>query len=412
MPGAAFFAGSATDIGVAVDIPATERLIWSVYDVYKSPVFGLVQRRVLTEERHGSSTHWTELIHVVGRLMAYKQAIDVSFMARNTWPQLFEDFDITMVPSSTSATKVLNNKVMTAKAILHKLTSEEEILEELYAGAEKNQTLQGVGLDEEIKTEWLRKPKDGVYVHAEINLLQYLERTEGGTEDSRFFQGIKFIGTSKPPCKLCAYFFQAYPTDVAVRSSSLNLYSTWLMPEIFIHQPNTRGGIDTLKVARTIRGRLLDDLLQTFRSGEKDGRPNDSSNYSTRRGPQSQHQLEDMSNRSEASNVSDATEVDGTGSIALSPSTAEHFNNPAVMRYFQAQASIDELTANMRSMSLPPSQPTSRTALTPARNQVKTTAQTSCPTTVVIETDDEDEDGGVLLFHGRRSQQIGNRSYG
>jgi hypothetical protein len=389
--------------GHSVDVGATAELICSVYCAYKSSVFEHVQKRVLKEERLGSSTHWTELIHVAGRLMTYKQAIDVSFMVRKLWPELFQDFRITMVQSSASAPHVLNKKVMTIKEIIHKTTSDESILEELYAAAERTERLQSFRLDQEIKEEWSKKSKDGIHIHAEINLLRYLEQTEGGTEDSRFFQGIKFIGSSKPPCKLCSYFFQEYPTDVEVRASHRNLYGKWLMPDINSDQASSRGGSDTLKVARKIRDRLRNDLLQALRGGEIDGRPHDSSNYSTRRGPRSNTCWEEVSAHAEVSSVTYDSEADATGNHRLPSDREQPLSNSLITNYIQAQVSV-----NNQRRSIDP--PALHSLLITTEDQPGCTLQISCPTRASLETDeDEDEEGGVLLFPGRANLRTGVR---
>ncbi|OIW30708.1 hypothetical protein CONLIGDRAFT_288699 [Coniochaeta ligniaria NRRL 30616] len=391
--------------GGGVNIAATEQLIWSVHSAYKSPVFKIVQDRALKEERGKSSTHWTELIHVTGRLMTYKQAIDLCFMVRETWPQLFQDVHITMVQSDASAPQVLNTRALTAKEIIGKMTSDKPKLEELFASVDKLGDL-GIKLDQEIKKEWSKtiKSKD-ICVHAEINLFQHLEMTEGGR---RFFQGIEFIGSSKPPCKLCSYFFQVYPTDVEVRPSHRNLYGTWLMPDICPDLPSTRGQMDSLEMGRKIAERLLGDLLQAVRARERDGGPHDSSNYSTRRGPQSQQFLEDMSHRTENSDLPHETGLGETDTIDSWSRHGESSHVLGAMSTVRVQASIDDMSRDMGSLSIRSGQP-GTWRMRPSRGaQSRGPAQMPCRTVVEIESDDDDG-GGTLLFEGRGSLRTGIR---
>ncbi|KAJ9143181.1 hypothetical protein NKR19_g6963 [Coniochaeta hoffmannii] len=300
-----------------------------------------------------------------------------------------------MVPSSASAPQVLNKKVMTTKDIIHKTTSDEAKLQELYAAAERIESLQSFKLDAEIKNDWSKKPKDGIHVHAEVNLLLYLEQTEGGTEDSRFFQGIKFIGTSKPPCKLCSYFFQDYSTDVEVRASHGNLYGTWLMPDINSNQHSSRGGTETLKVARKIRDRLREDLLRSLKGGQVSGRPHDSSNYTFHAG-----RWEDAQSRTEAISVTYDSDAEANRDDRTLSHMRQRLNNPLVTRYLEAQVSL----SNQLRGADPPGRPFEhrepRTAYVTAEAQARSAISISCPTTADVDTDDDDG-GGVLLFHGR-----------
>lgn len=355
------------------------------------------------KERQGSSEHWTELIHVAGRLMTYKQAIDVSFRVRAFWPELFQDFKITMVPSGPSASQVLNRKVMTAKEILNKTTSDESKLKELYAAVERTERLLSIKLDDEIKGGWSKKHH--ISLHAEINLLQYLERTEGGTDDSRFFQGIKFIGTSKPPCKLCFYFFQDYAPGIRIRATHGNTY-LWLMPTLTPHQSNPRKGRDTLDVARRIRARLMDeDVLPALQGGQIDGRPHDSSNYSTRQGLRSQDRWEAMSARTHASTATRDAELDETESVGLPYHEEDFIRSPIVLSDIQAQAAVDDISRDISSLSLH-SERQGEQRLRPAtKDQSRGTVRKLRPSAAEIESEDDDG-GGTLLFRGRLSLSV------
>jgi hypothetical protein len=268
---------------VKVDVPAVEQLIWHIDRIYRSDVFGLIKDRVTGEERNRTdmySSYWTELVHVAGRLKTYKQSIDVAQMAFTEWPELLQSFEVVMVPSSACIPQVLNAKVLTAEQIMGKTTSDPTVLEEF-----KNQyqmlSHSGFNLDARVADKWATKPKP--IVHAEIQLHHWLENTEGGLQESRFFLGDKFIGSSKPPCRLCSYFFQEYPTDVEVRPSHRNLYLPWRMPDVYVDE-GTAGEKRRQTVMHKIKARLRTDLAQVLKEKLRDGRPQDSSNYSTTRG--------------------------------------------------------------------------------------------------------------------------------
>lgn len=377
-----------------VDIVATEQLIWKIHGAYKSSVFSLVQARVLTEERHGPSTPsttpcWTELIHVVGRLMTYKQAIDVSLRVGEIWPELFDRFHINMVPSQACNAQIVNKEhAMSAKDIIKKATAHATPgqIQEAYDGAEKLQTLFPV--DEKIENEWPRK-SIAVCVHAEINLLQYLENSEGGTDEARFFQGIKYIGTAKPPCKLCHYYFEA-STDVEVPPSHRNLYLPWLIPDSGTHQPRDL----RMRIVRKIIPRLFLDLLQVLKNRESDGRLRDSSGYSTRHGIRSQYPLDTVSFMPEPPSVPHSAQTDDTDSTHLSSRSEELVDSP-----------VREMHDLFSGLSVSPSHSTARATHAAAQWQDTVNVQIPSRVTVYHEADEDDDDGGgVLLFKGRKDR--------
>jgi hypothetical protein len=72
-------------------------------------------------------------------------------------------------------------------------------------------------------------------VHAEVLLFESLEN-DGGTHPSRFFGGYKYIGYSKPTCRLCDYYFSVRGSGVRVRPSLPNLYHNLRMPDVYEDQ--------------------------------------------------------------------------------------------------------------------------------------------------------------------------------
>ena len=75
-------------------------------------------------------------------------------------------------------------------------------------------------------------------IHAEVNLLDSILTDEYRYgEQARFFgeseYGAKYIGCSKPTCRLCSFYFQAHPSGVQVRSSHGNHYYEWRGPDIY-----------------------------------------------------------------------------------------------------------------------------------------------------------------------------------
>lgn len=345
-----------TTCSLKVNVPATEQLIWLIYRVYKSTVFKSVHDEVSNEERVQNSNCWTELVHVVGRLMSYKQAIEVSTFVQERWPELFDNFEVIMVPSASCLSKVLNARVLTAEEIIRKTTSDSDMLQELNDQAE---SLQGFWrLDHRIREKWTEKPRPGV--HAEMQVFHWIENTEGGTSMARFFLETKYIGTSKPPCKLCHYFFEKYPTDVQVRPSHGNSYMTWRTPDIYVDQ-GPRAVKLRKKVIQEIKYCIRNDIAQALKEKQRDGRPHDSSNYASRNGIRALGSVDNMSNR--------------MGSLSI---VAEEEENKPVKSLDRQQEPVYR----------PPS-PTGAEAGS--------------------ESDDYDDGGGALLFHGREKSRVKSR---
>lgn len=410
---------------MTVDVSAAEQLVWMIHGAYGRPVFtDLVQKRVSREELWKTDTYWHDLVHVAGRLMSYKQAIDVAVMVQERWPELFEDFEVQMVPSSTGNPQVLMGKALTAEGILHKTWSDEALLEEYYAQARK---LQGeYGLDVQIKKKWDEKPKP--IVHAELQLFNWVLNNKG---DAKFFDDIEFIGTSKPPCKLCAYFFQEYPTGVEVRASHWNLYFNWHYPDIYASQGDK--AVDRRKkVLHGIKSRLKNDIAEALKEKVNPGRPHDSSNYSTIRGLQSQPGMLDdgrsvithfpiLSDENESNQMNTTATIHP--SVAASTERAGDSNGD--------RASTDILSALMADLDQQSSlrSPAARTRAPESSFDNAASTQAEVVSTDVLtanmtvlnlrptqwgdpqekkddhreEGEDDDDGGGVLLFKGRRN---------
>lgn len=149
--------------------------------------------------------------------------------------------------------------------------------------AEYNEYLQASvydRLDKRIHEEWCKKSESQPTVHAEMLLHNWLERTPGGVRPERFFMRWKFIGSSKPPCKLCAYYFDEHPTDVQVRPSHRNIYFSWRMPDIY--EEDGVGAVTLRrKTMEKIKDRICADIGRILKEKFADGRPHDSSAYTT-----------------------------------------------------------------------------------------------------------------------------------
>jgi hypothetical protein len=121
------------------------------------------------------------------------------------------------------------------------------------------QELQKFELDESIRN--LTSPqKFRPIVHAEVLLLDWLER-DGGTHPSRFFNGYKYLGCSKPLCRLCEHYFSVHASGVEVRPPHRNLYMNWRMPDVYEDQ-----GPQAIKDREKLMAKVLELVRKdTFR---------------------------------------------------------------------------------------------------------------------------------------------------
>lgn len=172
------------------------------------------------------------------------------------WPELFVNFEVTFISSSTRAANPL-------KAV--QPPSARDIV--------KSQLPKGVDLafialpdaiqselDQSIKDAWARKLQP--YVHAEVLVHNWLQARDH-TQPFDFFNGIPYIGSSKPTCRLCDYYLSGHPSGIEVRKSHGNLYPAWRIPD----QPVSAQG-ETTEDAQTWKentSKLIANMLGKLR---------------------------------------------------------------------------------------------------------------------------------------------------
>jgi hypothetical protein len=174
---------------------------------------------------------WSDLMHTIKRILAYPQSVQFFFIAKKKWPNLFDRFEVSVLPSSGSIPKPIRNKSLTAEGIIGRMTRKEKEIQTFRSFVK---ALQAFDLDERIKTAY-RKPSFDPIVHSEVALLNWQE-THDGISPERFFNGWMYIGSSKPVCKLCRHYFDEHGSGVECRSCHGNLYPSWRVPDVFPSQ--------------------------------------------------------------------------------------------------------------------------------------------------------------------------------
>ena len=236
----------------------------------------LIRPRLIREETLLSTKSWGEINHIAARLLAYGKAADALMRARDIWPELFDSFRVKYLESSHPMPQPLKSKPWTSERIVACLSTHRTVQDELRASVQILKAA-GVDVDGEITEKWL-KGFDPV-VHAEMLLFDWLEKGDGGTRADRFFKGYKFIGTSKPPCRLCHFFFEEHGTDIQVRQSHRNLYLPWRMPDVLLSQGN-EAILERRTILNGIKQRVCADIIQTMKDRFADRTLHDSTSSS------------------------------------------------------------------------------------------------------------------------------------
>ena len=221
--------------------------------------------------------------HVADRLAAYGDAVEAFFEAKEAWPALFHEFEVLFLPSAPTTTLALSQspKARKSHAIVGKTASGDELLRLRNYVTELQLKYD---IDKQISREW---PDKGTLfiVHAEVRLHRWLETSEGGTYPERFFEGFKYIGSSKPTCRLCHYYFELHGTDVQVRDSHRNLYPRWRMHDVFPNDGLSVNGKDPIRermlLVYKIKERVASDIKQILNDKLADRRDNDSTDKHT-----------------------------------------------------------------------------------------------------------------------------------
>lgn len=400
-----------------MDALETRKLIASVYKTYHSDDFRLVQAQVNREEQHSGVDQylpWAELVHVSGRLISYKRAVEVCQMAFDKWPSLLENYEVMIVPSSTPTEKVLKFQVLTAEGCMGKTTRRDTSLREVF-DAQYDRLRVHFRLDDKVAETWKSNPKP--IVHCEMQLLHTLEHTEGGTNKRRFFEGDMFIGTSKPPCRLCSYYFHECGTEVEIRPSHRNVYLPWRTPDVYDDE-----GQQVVRnrdaVYQKIKQRLETDLYKILKTCTGDGRHHDSTNYS---GAVADHGWSDLgvsirSNTatpamSETNRPVSSFRMYGDGSLTSTKHCAEWEDAArkgpsapvgSTEALLEVQMGTTERAAASREGSPQPVlRPGGSARSVFAMEDPLGLHPSGRRTAPVVEDEDEDDGGGVLLFSGR-----------
>ncbi|KAK1450668.1 hypothetical protein CCUS01_02124 [Colletotrichum cuscutae] len=229
-----------------------EALVRAAADLRQSLIYhSIVDRGKLG--RFDESPHWAELQHFIGRLVSYLRATQTIFVARRRHPELFDidSIKIKFIPSSRPLPNPMNafqagldplqrQTVRSAHDLIPRMTGDAEMIETYSQYADE---LQVCKLDELIATQCCKSNPRGFrpIVHSEVLLLDWLRKQFAEDMHSiPFYEGNKYIGCSKPTCRLCEYYFAAHSSGVRVRSPHRNVYRNWAVPDALVEGETSR----------------------------------------------------------------------------------------------------------------------------------------------------------------------------
>ena len=180
--------------------------------------------------------HWRDLHHALCRLQSYFVDVTVLASACRHWPQLFAGFVVVAVPSGSQDRKPPEIRKTAAKMIV-RMTADTETINTFRRNEAQ---LNAWGLDARIK-EIAESESFKPCVHAEVQLHSSISREERkrearGDEPLRVFgegEFGRYIGSSKPTCRLCSLYFGPSPGGWRVRPSHNNFYHTWRAPDVY-----------------------------------------------------------------------------------------------------------------------------------------------------------------------------------
>ncbi|KAK7409368.1 hypothetical protein QQX98_008430 [Neonectria punicea] len=216
------------------------------------------------------SRSWCELRHYLGRLQSYRRASEIISDAPMEWPGLFQNFTVDYLPSPG----------LGRVSLPRSLTSPAEVVRAAFSDLDPSEydayiaDLQRYRPDEPVR-EQLSSFSFRSRIHCEVYLHSDLVQ-QNKTQPVDFWDNSMFIGTSKPTCCLCHYYFQDQNnSDFQLQAPHMNLYMKWQLPNVYeddgVEAVNRRE-----EVAERIIEQMKKDTLQILKHQFPRWKTNDS----------------------------------------------------------------------------------------------------------------------------------------
>ena len=216
---------------------------------------------------------WSDLRHQISRLLSYEHTTLEFIKTENEWPELFQEFTVIPLPSSCADPNPLRKKSQSAHNIIGHMISDDQ---KIASYRELAQELQKFELDIRIQHQ-CERPAFKPFVHCEVLVLDWVS-ANSQRFNYHFFGKFRYIGSSKPTCKLCDYYFKAHPSRIEARPTHGNLYPNWKFPDVL-----KVDGDAAIKRRQTIynsmRLSICDDGLQVMEDKRSMWKKYDSNTY-------------------------------------------------------------------------------------------------------------------------------------
>ncbi|EXM30552.1 OTT_1508-like deaminase [Fusarium oxysporum f. sp. vasinfectum] len=224
---------------------------------------------------------WSELRHSLSRLQSYKKTVQDLIAAEGEWPDIFQELEVVSVKSSQTEPNPLGKKSEKASNILGRMCSN-EASRQRYCDLAQN--LQMFDLDDRIQTQCAKstfKP----YVHCEILVLEWImtlnrEMAQKHHPGVTFFNDWSYIGSSKPACQLCRYYFDTagQHNGIRTRAGHGNLYVNWRFPDLH-ESDGTFGQTRRQSIFNSMIEKIRQDAFGILVTRNSGGKRHDSSTH-------------------------------------------------------------------------------------------------------------------------------------
>lgn len=216
-----------------------------------------------------SALSWCEMRHYLGRLHSYRHAAEIIVKAKDDWPELFKNFTVRFTLSAGKK-RMARPSWLSAQQLFEVAVPDLSLTQYGIDIVE----LQDDGLDAQISKQV--EGKDWrTRVHAEIRLHDDLVQ-QRKTRPADFWESSTFIATSKPPCRLCNFYFNSSENNFQVQSSHKNLYARWRLPEIPDQQDKQSAMDAQYDIMEEIIAELQGDVERIVREKCAEWKSNDS----------------------------------------------------------------------------------------------------------------------------------------
>lgn len=251
-----------------------ETLIKAITNLEPAGINRMISQRAKDAEMTRSEP-WCKLRHFLGRWLSYRKAALAIVAVSDRWPELFLDFEITMVPSGSRLPNPILRSDLTSAIIVQNIVAQEKSQDSQLL--QETESLEQIGIDDIIRASQTSRNFRPL-LHAEVLVYEHLLKS-GQTAAECYWNRWNYIGSSKPTCRLCHYYFEALQEDKpGVRPTHSNLYRNWRLPEC---HSDMSLGIAQDELLNKLAQRIRTDVIETLREKKTGRKARDSNTYSS-----------------------------------------------------------------------------------------------------------------------------------